>query len=462
MTDNITPYRDCAQEMTVQGHQSNQFTLSSTDDPIPHTVSAFASSEAGGGFYRKGTTTHKAFTDDLDGVVVSGHICQYGEDTTFVMTFSDPDGPTLAVQGIFDGHGNNLLASHTLCRLYTSAIREKYKSIIGYMLSDHYKLRRLLRSISCDAETGIGDTVRITGGSTMTIVFTVESGEDRVVTSMNVGDSSVYMGRIKDGESDWRIQMISVDHGVENIDAYAEYYRYVKSLQEEDMKKVEAGEKIKVRRPTPAVYSRLNCRDEFGRVTNGFPDHNGEYKPIPIYSEVDGEVVVCEETRKYMRKALYNSNSQGGVQSVRRYIGKDSKGRIVALPGYDHVNHGSTLGGTIQVVKTHGDLKHKVDHHVTCVPDINTYRVDPDEMIAIIIGSDGLWDFRWTHEVFECVPDDPDARTASKSIGVSTGAKASVPIFKTQGYSVTSAGAHGIRSSWDDVSWTVFLSKKKE
>jgi serine/threonine protein phosphatase PrpC len=336
--------------------------------------------------------------------------------------------PTLFVIGVFDGHGNNANASSSVAYAYNEQFNTYYDEITQLPFTDRDEFETVLHKICETVEESIKRAVVLSGGSTATIVGVIENGKKRIVFNMNMGDSHAYMRR------DGVIQQVSVDHSVDNKEAYAKYCE------------------INLKRgidPTPAVYNRINC-DKLGSSLNGIVNHEGKIEPVPIFDVAEDGISLNIKARDYITRCT----EPGGSQSIRQYVGlKNGVTRV--LPGYEHVNHGSTLLGDLQFVRGHGDLKQTSIYGFLHIPDINIYSVDPEETLEIVCGSDGLWDLFWTCEVMDVL--DSDAAVSVHNIKRLVIERSQDGKFAKKGYRTLAVGLH-TKAQWDDVSFATFVS----
>lgn len=419
--------KECTSEMMMKSYRYKQ--LVSTDPDSTFESSCFKSSIAAGGLSSKDTPYSMSKCDVIDGCTRAYAINVYGEDTTMHVKYSKEGSPTLFVMGVFDGHGNNAHVSRAVACAYNDYFAEHYDNITMLPFTDHGSFKSLLHKMCATVEDAISPDVTRGGGSTATIVGVVENGAKRIVFNMNMGDSHAYMRR------NTVTQQISVDHSVDNKDAYTEYCAI----------NLERGIK-----PAPAVYNRINC-DKLGSAINGVRNHEGKIEPIPIFDVTeDGKVSFNIKARDYITKYT----EPGGVQSIRQYVGIVN-GVTTVLPGYEHINHGSTLMGDLQFVRGHGDLKQTQDHGFLHIHDINIYSVEPEDTVDIVCGSDGLWDLFWTCEIMDVIDDT--AELSVRNIKKLIVERSQVGKFAKKGYRTLVIGLH-IKAQWDDVSFVSFVS----
>lgn len=428
--NDIVEYRvskECTSEMMIKDHRYGRFKL--TDCTTTFEPSCFNSSVAADGLYNKGIPYMTSKCDVVDGCTRTYSIHVYGEDTAMHIKYLKEGTPTLFIIGIFDGHGNNANVSRSVAYEYNDRFAQHYDDITMLPFTDHGSFKSLLCKI-CDAvEDAIRPVAELGGGSTATIVGIIENGNKRIVFNMNMGDSCAYMR--KNG----MIQQISVNHSVDNKEAYEEYCAI----------NLKRGVK-----PALAVYNRVNC-DKLGSRLNGVANHEGKCEPIPIFDITDdGMVSINIKARNYITKCT----EPGGIQSIRQYVGLKN-GVITVLPGYEHVNHGSTLMGDLQFTRGHGDLKQESIHGFLHIPDISIYNADPDDTIEIVCGSDGMWDLFWTCEIMNVIGDTAESSVYNiKKLIVD---RSQVGTFAKKGYRTLVSGSH-IKAQWDDVSFVAFIS----
>jgi serine/threonine protein phosphatase PrpC len=153
--------------------------------------------------------------------------------------------------------------------------------------------------------------------------------------------------------------------------------------------------------PRPVYYSRMNCGGS-GFTMPQIHDAYGRPEPLPVYRyEGPERDQVALDHDSFERMAMH---VQGvGVQSRRTppTYRRPSDDKLVAKPGHEHENWGSTLGGHGQCLNGLGDADSGV--HGSAVPHVSVRRVDGPG--RLLVGSDGLTDLfrfgplmRWCRE----------------------------------------------------------------
>lgn len=415
---------ECQKEMRVKPYYYNQLKSVSPNKTFGN--SEFNSSVSLGGLFKKGDESYEFGSRKATPTCIHSHtVHKYGEDTVMHSEYKKEGIPTLYVIGVFDGHGNNDYVSHVAASQYDNQFAQHFNEIATFPFTDRDAFETLLRKICENVESAVTPVVNPIGGCTATIIGIIENGKRRIVFNMNMGDSHAYMRRGN------MTQSISVDHSVDNQDAYASYCAI--------------NLKYGIN-PSPAVYSRINCDPKYKCL-----NHEGKCEPIPIFNVAsDGCVSINTKARDYITKYM----EPGGVQSIRKFVGvKD--GVLKTLPGYEHINHGSTLMGGTQFVRCHGDLRRSRINALLHTPDITIYSINPEEHLEIVCGSDGLWDLFWTHEIMDVLGDN--AVSSVQNIKKAIIDRSNIPKYNKLGYR-TCTRRENIKSEWDDVSYTVFIS----
>lgn len=428
----LIPEHQCKREIEcVKGTNYNRFSLIKK---LPLLRSIFDSSIAMSGIFNKGSDSDVTSKSELiDGLTVNTKIGTFGEDTVISTSMSKERSPRLIIIGVLDGHGDNMLVSKEAGKRYLGKFRLNYSKIVKEALTDHTLLKKTLALISSEVDTEIIPTVIVSGGCTMSITGIIESHTDRVVFNMNLGDSSTYM-RTNDV-----VQQINTDHSADNIEAYSAHYFAEKSIGNT---------------PSPIVYGRFNIEGPLG-VT--YPNWNKQYIPYVMFEETsDGSLRVEKNAEKWMRKRF--TDYIGGIQSVRKYVGTNESGKTEALPGYGHVNWGSTIMGDMQCIKSHGDMVSTRTHKISHIPDINIYCPPPHEDVTIVAGSDGLWDIMWTMEVFDIISGNDSISSCMEKIIDTIKSKCQIEEFQKMGYTYSELDGGKIKAMWDDVSIVVYQS----
>jgi len=419
---------ECLKEMSVKTYQHNQFKLTKPEQTFK--PSEFKSNASLDGFHCKGTRPIASGVSRIvNECIHTNTINRYGEDTVMRSKYTKGGMPTLYIIGVLDGHGNNAVVSCVAAHVYDTQFAHRFNEVTTLPFTDHYAFKGVLREISSAVEDAVYQVVERGGGCTATIIGIIENGQKRVVFNMNMGDSDAYMRR------DGICQHISIDHSVDNLDAYADYCAINRHRGIE---------------PTLAVYNRINC-DVYGSSLNGCYNHEGKVEPIPIFDITDsGCISINTKARNYIRKFT----EPGGAQSIKRFVGVKN-GVLKALPGYEHTNHGSTLMGDLQFVRGHGNLRQSRLNGFLHVPDITIYSINPEENLEIVCGSDGLWDMFWTHEVMDLINDD--AVSSTHNIKKAIIDRSRDKKYMDRGYYTHTYGER-IRAMWDDVSFVTFVS----
>ena len=425
----LIPEYQCMREMDHV--KSTNYKTGTLLKPLPSAPSVFRSTSIFDGIFNKG---NPPTTNVTSGLTDNSSIGMYGEDTVIKLSMHQKSLPRLVVVGVLDGHGGNLLASCTAGELYITKFKERYQQLVEVALADHSALKTILIELASEIESELAQIVATCGGCTMSITGIVESHVNRIVFNMNLGDSSTYM------RTDSVVQQINTDHSADNIDAYSAHY----------FENKKAGYT-----PSPIVYGRFNVN---GKLNVPYPDWTGQYKPFVMFIESDNKTLTVNPKAEAWMKKVYK-DYVGGMQSIRKYVGTREPGKLEVLPGYGHVNWGSTIMGDSQCLKSHGDLETTQKYKTSHIPDINIYCPQPHEDVTIVTGSDGLWDLMWTMEVFDIVKCNEFPHKNAQAIIDAIKTKCSISKLQSEGYSYkTLSDGKTLKAGWDDVSFAIYHS----
>jgi len=341
---------------------------------------------------------------------LSSPIEKYGEDTTFITHTKGG----LAF-GVFDGHGQQgSIASSTMARVAMTKMTETMDQVVK-ALEDRasHDVERVDEEVYEAMETEAVNK-RLIGGTTASTVRVVRtpSGRYYLVVS-HVGDSPVIFC------SSSKVLVLGGKHGCDEPDAYGKYLERCRSQRLE---------------PLPVYYGRLNLAGGQSRVG---PD--GLYRPMPVY--VNGTNTIDERMAKHVASTL---QPVGGSQSLCKMVNK--KGDKV-LKGYEHTNWGSTINGTLQMLRSLGDLEVKESCHLSHLPDTIVMEWNPvsDPEACVIAISDGVGDCMFPHQIADVALSNLD--NPAKAV-YDAAVERAIHVGGQIGYKTSSDG----RPYWDDMS----------
>lgn len=317
----------------------------------------------------------------------------FGEDAVWVKTFIGEDFQ-LTVMMILDGHGQNgEKASSSVLRLFRQKI----------ITPEFFELcRQMNPSKEFDVKNHLIEMFKMvekeyflpTGGTTVSLALVISSSEDRhYLITANVGDSPIVFLP----PDDQRTFLAFQSHSWDEIEERKKYLSYCKQNRLQ---------------PREVILGRFNTLSG-----TPLPREDGTIRPWFIFKKGTAEIdeAVMEEFQRVIKNK--HRDCIGGVQSIRKMIMEqlivmDRKVSIIPdypLPGYNHLNWGSTgfdgFIGRTQMTRSIGDLEAKTDLHMRADPDIFIRELilgeQEETTFQLVMCSDGVGDLFYFHEFRE-------------------------------------------------------------
>ena len=313
-----------------------------------------------------------------------------GQDTLlFIRNYAGSDHQLLF--GVADGHGTRgHLHSYASIRVLANQFYQNHKSIVDCLVKKE-DISIIINKCYEDAHKiltnkNIFPALDHESGTTISLCLILMVRGNRYLISTNAGDSPILLSQSRDTS---KVIELSQDHNCDNPIAVEGYLNHLADIR--DRASEQHRDKLL---PRPVYYGRINCPG--GIQWSMIKDAGGRPIPIPVY-EYYGERL----NKLRLNRESYETISKyypHGEQSVRRpptYTRED--GRVVALPGRETENWGSTLGGKNQALRGFGDLE-LYPHH-TFKPYVKTTLVNSKS--KVIVGTDGLTDLFHYNELFD-------------------------------------------------------------
>jgi len=358
----------------------------------------------------------------------------FNQDAAIDAVIPTPDGTTVRLLAILDGHGigGEYVSGGCAGVLYRGFVEHSMDLIDAVRHKDIERVcafweRRFAEMEALDVYAG---------GSTCTAACVMTVDDRVVITSANVGDSPA--GIIDGATGAWR--SVYTDHAWDNPEEYAAYR--TRCMAKGVM-------------PAEAIYNRFNTSNGVRR-----PDADGGYEPIRLYEPMDpsdpGRVVIDRRNAAHVARIMrIHPTNIGGTQSVRKMMiqQQSSEGRWIpydVMPSFAIQNWGSTIlidgQGSIQMTRSLKDVTMK--RHLSAIPDIGIYELEDGQDVTLFIGSDGATDIFYFHEIGAIVKEMDHATGQQMADALFASAMDIARSGKHKAFGTTLHGA----PAWDDVS----------
>jgi serine/threonine protein phosphatase PrpC len=331
--------------------------------------------------------------------VENGEWTLAGHDSTLVVK-NVGDNPDQYLLGVADGHGEmgdsfSYIAIHLLANELKKTINPIKELIKNQplenaqdMINDICKTAYVNTHALLCTKT-IFPHLDHHSGTTMAMAMILIIDNNRYLISTNAGDSQILWSNSYDS-----VEECSMDHNCDNPKAVQLYIQRMSKLRQVITDKLETEcecdelDNLEDKRnkllPKPIYYSRINCP---GGPKWPIYDDNGKPCPIEVYEYIgDNQEELKLNNNNYEKVSKYYPHGQQSIRCPETYIRED--GRVVAKPGCEMDNWGSTLAGGGQTLNGFGDIHefpHRSVHPHVLVKPIN-------ETGKLIIASDGLTD----------------------------------------------------------------------
>ena len=334
--------------------------------------------------------------------VENGEWTLAGHDSTLVVK-NVGENPQQYLLGVADGHGImgdsfSYIAIHILANELKKTINPIKKLIKNQTLENaQLKINDICKSAYVNTHElmctkSIFPHLDRYSGTTMAMAMILMIDNNRYLISTNAGDSQILWSNSYDS-----VEECSMDHNCDNPKAVHLYIQRMAKLRQIITDQIENEcdgdecheiDDLKHKRnkllPKPIYYSRINCP---GGPKWPIYDDNGIPCPIEVYEYGgDNQEELNLNKINYEKVSQYYPHGQQSIRFPETYIRED--GRVVAKPGSEMDNWGSTLAGGGQTLNGFGDLHefpHRSVHPHVLVKPIN-------ETGKLIIASDGLTD----------------------------------------------------------------------
>ena len=360
-------------------------------------------------------------TDSKRRLVLEAETHQSGQDYTIIDRNIQGDTNQLIVS-VFDGHGekghihsyiaSRLLVSRLRCLVPIYKLHLKNGLMTGIPQDD--KIRELTEYCYLETQelltSGKFPVIDTTSGTTaaaaLILIVKHEGKSHRFLISTNAGDSQIIWS-----SKPTQYTECSMDHNCDNKDAvqlYANRLAKIRTSVRQQLQQLDGDTSTKnsflkhdilkqldTLYPKPVYYSRINCGGPVWDMP-GFCDQWGRPQPIPVfkyYGDNYDQVLLDEDN--YEKMSQYYPNGTQSRRTPETYCRPD--GRIVAVPGQESDNWGSTLQGGCQTINGFGD--HVYYPHHSATPHVSVSSIN--EPGKLIVASDGLTDLFYFQDLMD-------------------------------------------------------------